>query len=77
MMSTKIGEKECTEPRKLKNRQQVEEAYTSFSFQPDQKRIRTGKMDNMGKVFYRWFKQAGAGRPRGDGPEPAQTGGEN
>ena len=44
----------------VKNRQQVEEAYTSLSFQPDRKRMRTGKMEDVDEVLYRWFKQARA-----------------
>ena len=44
----------------VKNRQQVEEAYTSFSFQHDQKRMRTGKMGNIDEVLYPLFKQARA-----------------
>ena len=44
----------------LKNRQQVEEAYTSFSFQSDRKRMRTGKMEDVDEVLFRWFKQARA-----------------
>ena len=44
----------------VKNRQQVEEAYTSFSFQHDQKRMRTGKMEDIDEVLYPWFKQARA-----------------
>ena len=44
----------------VKNRQQVKEAYTSFSFQPDRKRMRTGKMEDVYKLLYSWFKQARA-----------------
>ena len=47
---TEIGEKygvhNSTVSKIVKNRQQVEEAYTSFSFQPDQKRMRIGKMED-------------------------------
>ena len=54
---------ECTKalsPRWKKNRQQIEEAYASFSFQPDRKRMRTGKMEDVDEVLYRWVKQATA-----------------
>ena len=44
----------------VKNRQQAEEAYTSFSFQHDQKGMRTGKMEDIDEVLYPWFKQARA-----------------
>ena len=37
----------------VKNRQQVEEAYTSFSFRPDRKQMRTGKMEDVDEVLYR------------------------
>ena len=49
-----------TVSKMVKNRQQVEEAYTSFSFQPDRKRMRTGKMEDVCKLLYSWFKQARA-----------------
>ena len=55
MSLTEIGEKygvhKSTVSKIVKNRQQVEEAYTSFSFQPDRKRMRTGKMEDMDKVL--------------------------
>ena len=62
MMLTEIFEKygvhKRTVSKTVKNWQQVEEAYTSFSFQPDWKRMRTGKMEDVDEVLYRWFKQA-------------------
>ena len=55
MTLTEIGEKygvhKSTVSKIVKNRQQVEEAYTSISFQPDRKRIRTGKMEDMDEVL--------------------------
>ena len=54
----KYGVHKRTVSKTVKNRQQVEEAYTSFSFQPDRKQMRTGKMENMDEILYRWFKQA-------------------
>ena len=61
MTLTEMGEKygvHKSTVSKIKNRQQAEEAYTSFSFQPDRKRMRTGKIED--EVHYRWFKQARA-----------------
>ena len=52
----KYGVHKRTVSKTVKNRQQVEETYTSFSFQPDRKRMRTGKMEGMDEVL--WFKQA-------------------
>ena len=64
MTLTEIGKKygvhKSTVLKMVKNRQQVEEAYTSFSFQLDRKRMRTGKMEDVEEVLYRWFKQARA-----------------
>ena len=64
MTLTEIGEKygvhKSTVSKIVKNRQQIEEAYTSFSFQPDRKRMRTGKMEDVDEILYRWFKQARA-----------------
>ena len=64
MMSTEIGENygvhKRTVSKTVKNRQQVEEAYTSFSFQPDRKRMRTDKMEDLDEVLYHWLKQARA-----------------
>ena len=64
MTLTEIGKKygvhKSTVLKMVKNRQQVEEAYTSFSFQPDRKRMRTGRMEDVEEVLYRWFKQARA-----------------
>ena len=64
MTLTVIGEKygvhKSTVSKMLKNRQQVEKAYTSFSFQSDGKRMRNGKMEDVDEVLYRWFKQARA-----------------
>ena len=54
----KYGVHKRTVSKTVKNRQQVEEAYTSFSFQPDRKRIITGKMEDINEVLYCWFKQA-------------------
>ena len=55
MTLTEIGKKyrvhKSTVLKMVKNRQQVEEAYTSFNFQPDQKRMRTGKMEDVDKVL--------------------------
>ena len=56
----KYGVLKRTVSKMVKNRQQVEEAYTSFSFQPDRKRKRSGKMEDVDEVLYRWFKQARA-----------------
>ena len=56
----KYGVHKRTVSKTVKNGQQVEDAYTSFSFQPDWKWMRTGKMEDVGEVLYRWFKQARA-----------------
>ena len=56
----KYGVHKRTVSKTVKNWQQVEEAYISFSFQSDRKRIRTGKMEDMDEVLFRWFKQARA-----------------
>ena len=62
MTLTEIGEKygvhKSTVSKILKTRQQVEKAYTSFSFQSDRKQMRSGKMEDVDDVLYRWFKQA-------------------
>ena len=50
-MGEKYGVHKSTVSKIVKNRHQVEEAYTSFSFQPDRKRIRTGKMEDMDEVL--------------------------
>ena len=54
------GVHKSTVSKMVKNRQQGEEAYISFSFHPDRKRMRTGKMEDLDKVLYRWLKQARA-----------------
>ena len=57
-MGEKYGVHKSTVSKIVKNRQQVGEAYTSCSFQPDRKRMRTSKMEDLDEVLYRWFKQA-------------------
>ena len=55
MTLTEIGDKhgvhKSTVSKIVKNRQQVEDAYTLFSFQPDQKQMRTAKMEDRDEVL--------------------------
>lgn len=44
----------------VKNRQAIEEACTSSQFQPNRKRMRTGKEDKVDEALYSWFKQTRA-----------------
>ena len=50
----KYGVHKTSVSKTVKNRQQVGEAYNSFSFQPDRQRMRTGKMEDMEEVLYCW-----------------------
>ena len=56
----KYGVHKSTVSKIVKMRDSIEGACSSFSFQPNRKKMRTCKLDEVDEVLYRWFKQARA-----------------
>lgn len=52
----------------LKNREKLEQAATTFSFQPDRKRLRTADHNQLDEALLCWFKQARAMQVPVSGP---------